>query len=137
MPVALGSTAGAGALGSEQIDAASIYPATRFPFLVGRYDAHEEAVNANLVARTRARLARTRLPVDTFVVAVRSDVARGIRVGDVNVGDTCRFTVDPPSTDYSVDGWYRVVQQRLVGEATGLVDWRLALAPDDASTGMI
>lgn len=131
----VGAGQGSGVLVSEQTDAASIYPAARYPFLQGRYDAYDEAIQGNLDDRTTARLALTRLPVYSFTVTVVSGAQYGLRIGDVNVGDTVRLIIDPPETAYFIDGYYRIVQQRIVVEDTGLRTWELQLVDDAVSTG--
>lgn len=130
----IGAGSGAEALLADIEDASARYPATDYPYLEGRYDAYEEAVQANLDARTRSRLARTRLPVDTFTVSVWPGA--GIDIGDVNLGDTVRLIIDPPATSYAVDGWFRIVQQSVKVGTEGVSEWKLSLASDDASLGV-
>lgn len=130
----IGAGDGAGVLTSVQQDPSVLYPAGRYPYVVGRFDANEEAIQGNLDDRTYAHLAVTRQPVWTFTVRVVSDATAGIRLGDVNVGDTVRFIVDPPETEFMIDGWYRIVQQHIEVADTGLTNWELSLVDDAVST---
>lgn len=131
----IGASQGAAVLGSTQQDPSVVYPAGSYPYIAGTYNAYEEAIQANLDARTRSRLAVTRLPVYTITVRVVSNSAYGIALGDIAVGDTCRFTVKVPGSGFTIDDWFRVVQQTVKVNAQGIDDWELELVPDSVTTG--
>jgi hypothetical protein len=122
------------ALRSDQVDTSLLYPQSRLPYIEGTYDAHEEAIQANLDARTRSRLSRTKAPVDTFQVEVIP--TQNFRLGDIGVGDALEAVLIPPTGGWSFVGTVRIVQQSvtLVAE-TGLDKWVLDLALDSVSTG--
>lgn len=131
----IGASTGASVLGSTQQDPSVVYPAGTYPYIAGTYNAYEEAVQANLDARTRSRLALTRLPVYTITVRVISNEQYGIALGDVSVGDTCRFTVTVPGSGFAIDDWFRIVQQTVKVNAEGIDTWELELVPDAITTG--
>lgn len=130
----IGAGTGASVLQSLQQDPSVL--AAGYPFLQGKYDASDEAMQENLDARTRAWLAVTRLPVNVFSVDVVSDANYGIRLGDVGIGDTCRFIAKIAGSGYTIDDLYRVTQQHVVVGSTGLEKWELTLVQDIISTGV-
>lgn len=133
----IGASQGSATLRSTQSDPSVVAPAGSYPYVSGTYSAYEEAVQANLDSRTRSRLAVTRLPVYTITVRVNSDpTGQSIRLGDVSVGDTCRFTTSVPGSGFMIDDWFRVTQQTVKVNSEGIDNWELLLSPDSVTTGI-
>lgn len=134
--VGIGSSSGSASLKSIQQDPSVVAPSGSYPYLEGYYGAYSEAIQGNLDARTRSRLAVTRLPVNIITVRVNSDPTYGIRLGDVSVGDTCYFSTLIPVSGFSISDWYRVTQQTVRFNDAGLDSWDLILVQDSPSTGV-
>lgn len=130
----VGAGFGQSQLFSEAIDASYIYPAGVFPYLEGQVRYQDEATQANLDRLAAAGLSAGRQgPV---VVTADMDPQADTKLGDVNVGDTCR-TIGAFIGPLDQDSWLRVVQQRIVAQAaTGLTSWQLVLATADATLGI-
>lgn len=131
----IGASSGASVLKSTQQDPSVVYPAGTYPYIAGTYNAYDEAIQTNLDTRTLSRLAVSRLPLYTITARVVSNSTYGIQLGDVSVGDTCRFTISAPGSGFSIDGYYRIVQQTVTVNSNGIDGWELSLVADGPSTG--
>lgn len=129
-----GSGSGDAQLTSLQ-DAPAVRPPTgRYPYLRGHFDITDEAIQANLDARTISRLAHVQIPRATVTVNVRADA--DMHFGDVNVGDSLPLVAQVPGSKFVLDGLFRIITQRYKQATEGPDTWTLELAPDDASTGV-
>lgn len=129
----IGAGTGIGTLSAFVLDSSLLRPSSRYPYIEGKYDAHEENLAANLAARTRAHLSLTKLPVDTIRVDVEE--TDDLKIGDVDVGDAVWTTLIRPSSGWSFVGLCRIVQQSITGTSDGLDKWTFDLALDAVSIG--
>ena len=132
---AVGAGQGDAAITSEQVDAASIYPAGPYPYLEGEVQYRDEGAEyaGNLGRLARARLAATRRPLRT--AEAECTESADLSLGSVGIGDSLRMVAE--FGPYEFDERMRVLTESISIDAGGLRSWRFSLTQDDASLGII
>jgi hypothetical protein len=130
---ALGSGAGDVALAVEAIDPTLLHPAEPaglYPYLEDELRVTDESDQATLTRRADAELAIRRQPLRT-VTARLAEQPRVFHYGDVVIGDSVR-TVGSFG-GFVVDDRLRIVSETVSVTPTGLSNWSVDLATDDAT----